>query len=135
VTPGLIGISLGRNPSGAISQIREAFLPLRTSVPGLVFLAVSLVTIWALRTADVIANWPTAVLSVLAPIVALAIAQLFTPEVEAIEVVADATETEPEVVVPLEWIGIARPFTDEDVRALNVALGVSEVELYGATGG
>src|SRR6185295_4483966 len=41
VTPGLIGISLGRNPSGAMPQIREAYRPVRESKPVLVGIAIA----------------------------------------------------------------------------------------------
>src|SRR5262249_54566896 len=135
VTPGLIGVTLGRNPNGAISDMRKAFLPLRKSIPGIAFLVVALGAIWGLRAGDVIDNWTAAIAAVAAPIVALGIAEGIDArkeaEVEAAAVAAAGTEEVPDVV-PLEWVGIERPFSDDDVREMNAALGVSEVELYGA---
>jgi branched-chain amino acid transport system permease protein len=128
VTPGLIGISLGRNPSGAVSQIREAYAPVRRSVPVLVGLAVGYTATYVLRSTNTIDNWTTVWVSI-------ALVVLCVPVAEALEGrrarAAEGVTEEPEAV-PLEWVGITRPFTDADVREMNVALGVSDVELYGA---
>jgi hypothetical protein len=34
--------------------------------------------------------------------------------------------------VPLEWLGVTEPWSDEQVRDIDRELGVSEVELHGA---
>jgi branched-chain amino acid transport system permease protein len=131
ITPGLIGISLGRNPSGAMSQIREAYAPVRRSKPVLVGLAVAYATIYALRATDVIDNWTAIIASTAVIVLVVPIAELLEQRAAASQAAARG-ELEPEAV-PLEWVGITRPFTDEDVREMNAALGVNEVELYGAT--
>jgi branched-chain amino acid transport system permease protein len=130
VTPGLIGISLGRNPSGAVSQINEAYAPVKRSKPVLVGVAIAYAAIYVLRSTNVIDNWTTVW-------AAIAVLLLCPPVAEALEAraarragAADAV-AEPEAV-PLEWVGITRPFTDADVRELNAALALSEVEMYGA---
>jgi ABC-type branched-subunit amino acid transport system permease subunit len=133
VTPGLLGISLGRNPSGAMAQINEAYRPVKESKPVLVGMAVAYAAIYVLRSTNTIENWPTFVLGVLVLV-------LCVPVAEAIEArkLARVARTEgalPEEALPLEWVGISRPFTADDVREINAALGVSDVELYGATRG
>jgi branched-subunit amino acid ABC-type transport system permease component len=130
VTPGLIGISLGRNPNGAISQIREGFEPMMKSKVAIGFLGVSLTAIVVLRSTNTIANWPTFVLALLVLVLSVPVGQIFGEmEKPAAQAAAEAD------TVPLEWVGITRPFTPEDVRELNTALGLSDVELYGATRG
>jgi branched-chain amino acid transport system permease protein len=131
VTPGLIGVSLGRNPSGAIPQIREAYAPVRRSKPVLVGLAVAYGAIYVLRSTEVIDNWPAVILSIAVIVLVVPVAE-YLEQRETARAAAAAGEAKPEAV-PLEWVGIDRPFTDEDVREMNAALGVSEVELYGAT--
>ncbi|MFK5283172.1 hypothetical protein ACI3PL_26735, partial [Lacticaseibacillus paracasei] len=57
VAPGLIGVSLGRNPSGAAPQIAEGFRPLTKSrvASGLALGGVA--TLWLLARSDTISNW------------------------------------------------------------------------------
>ena len=57
IGPGTIGITLGRNPQGAASQIGDAFRPL-TQQPRLVTISLTgAVAIWALTTVDAISHW------------------------------------------------------------------------------
>jgi branched-chain amino acid transport system permease protein len=123
VTPGFMGIGLGRNPNGAVADIREAFEPLPKR--RLVF-AGFLLTLAALYAfvliADVGAWW-----FVIGGIVALLV---FT-QVAALRA-RPAPETEEAAGVefadvPLEWVGIDRPFTPEDVQELDRQLGLAEV--------
>jgi branched-chain amino acid transport system permease protein len=129
VTPGLIGIGLGRNPNGAVSQIRDAFAPLRRSKVALGAVAVGTIAVYVLRSTNTIANWPAAILSLVALLGPTAYADI-TERLHASAALTDATDD-----TPLEWVGITRPFTPDDARALNEALHVNEVELYGAAGG
>ncbi len=126
--PGLTGIGLGRNPNGAVHDIREGFLPLLKSRPTLIGMVAGLVVLYALRMADVITNWPYVVLSALCPVVATIVAGLLKPK--AVEEAAGHLE---EIIdVPLEWRGIERPWTADDLRELDRAIGMSEVTVHGA---
>jgi branched-chain amino acid transport system permease protein len=120
VLPGLAGIGLGRNPNGAVQDIREAFLPIVTSRPVLVGTIVALAVVYALRLGDVIDNWPFVILSLATPVVAVLVAGL-----------TDRRTVEATAETPLEWRGVTEPWTDEDVRELDRALGMSEVQLHG----
>jgi hypothetical protein len=84
--------------------------------------------IYVLRSTNVTDNWTTVILAILAITLCVPVAEaLEGRRTRAAEGAVEERET-----VPLEWIGITRPFTDADVREMNVALGVSDVELYGA---
>jgi branched-chain amino acid transport system permease protein len=123
VTPGLMGIGLGRNPNGAVADIREAFEPLPKR--RLVF-AAFLAAVAALYAVVVIADigaWWFVIGGVVALIAFTQIAALRAepePETEAAAGVAFAD-------MPLEWVGIDRPFTPEDVQELDERLGLQEV--------
>jgi branched-chain amino acid transport system permease protein len=123
VTPGLMGIGLGRNPNGAVADIREAFepLPRRKVVFGAFLLIVAALYAFVL-VADIGAWW-----FVIGGVVALI---AFT------QVAAQRARPDPETEeaagvefadVPLEWVGIDRPFTAEDAAELDAKLGLAEV--------
>jgi branched-chain amino acid transport system permease protein len=130
VTPGLLGISLGRQPSGAMEQIREAYRPVRESKPVLVGMAFAYAAIYVLRSTNTIENWPTFFLGVAVLVVCVPVAEALAARKQVR--LARSEGALPEEALPLEWVGITRPFTAEDVREINAALGVSDVELYGA---
>lgn len=121
ILPGLAGISLGRNPSGVVHELRAAFLPIVEVRPALVATIGSLGAIYALRMVDVIDNWPFVILSVAVPIVAVVAASFAQREPTAL--VPDE--------VPMEWRGLIEPWSPEDGRALDRALGISEGQLHG----
>ncbi|MGZ4736585.1 MAG: ABC transporter permease [Acidimicrobiia bacterium] len=128
LAPGGAGIALGRNPNGAVHDIREGFAPLLRSRLILGALGVALAAIYGLRLADVITNWPFVILSVVAILAATSIATLLKPEI--VEEEAGVSEAELEDV-PLEWRGIDRPWTEADRDELDRHIGLSEAELHG----
>jgi branched-chain amino acid transport system permease protein len=123
VTPGLMGIGLGRNPNGAVADIREAFepLPKRKLVFGAFLLTLAALYAYVLL-ADVGAWWFVigAVVALLAFTQVAALRARPAPESEEAAGVDFAD-------VSLEWVGIDRPFTPEDVRELDDKLGLAEV--------
>jgi branched-chain amino acid transport system permease protein len=123
VLPGLAGIGLGRNPNGAVHDLREGFEPIVRSRVVLAGTVVVLAALYALRMVDVIDNWTYAILTVVTPLVAVGVAtvQLRKPAEEQ--------------RAPLEWRGVTEPWTDDDVRELDRALGLAEVELHGTARG
>lgn len=124
VLPGVAGLSLARNPGGAVQDIREGFLPLRTSRAGIGATVATVAVLYLLRMLDVLGNWPFAVLLIVVPMAANAVVQgLSRPE----------KAEEPGADVPLEWRGIVRPWTEADRIELDRVLGVNEVEIHGAT--
>jgi hypothetical protein len=109
VLPALMGVSMGKNPSGAVSDMVLNFEPLkkvkRVLVPGLALIAVVYLLAWR----EVISNW-WFIVAVAAVILALpAIGKLVDPEAFGV-VREDAGED----VLPPELVGIDRPFTPAD---------------------
>jgi branched-chain amino acid transport system permease protein len=128
--PGGAGIALGRNPNGAVHDIREGFEPLLKATKVMTGLVVALAGLYALRVLDVIDNWPFVILSIVAIGAAGILAGLAKPE--AVEEAAG--ESEAEIAdVPLEWRGIDRPWSESDVEELDREVGLSEVELHGVS--
>lgn len=129
VTPGLIGIGLGRNPSGVARQVAESLEPLRRSRPALVTCLAAIVALTMLRAAEVITNWPYVVLLITALAGSMFLAAVLRGAATdgGIEV-AEAGDDG----IPLEWAGLVRPFTVEDRERLDLALGTSWVS-HGAS--
>jgi branched-chain amino acid transport system permease protein len=115
VLPGLIGVFLGQNPNGVVRHLEARFQPVRTQPVVWVGLAVVLTGLLAAAYADVITGWMFGLGSL--------VAIFSTPRIATrLEARDRADVAEPEL--PLEWVGIERPFTDADVRELDRALGV-----------
>jgi len=57
VAPGFMGISLGRNPDGAASEIAEGYRDFSKSVPAMVVAMAGAGALWVAAKADVIDNW------------------------------------------------------------------------------
>ena len=123
VTPGLMGIGLGRNPNGAVADIREAFDPLpKRKVVFAMFLVVVAALYTIVLVTDIGAWW-----FVIGSVIAL----IGFTQLAAVRAQPDA-EIEAEAGVefadmPFEWVGIDRPFTPEDVQELDERLGLVEV--------
>lgn len=127
VTPGLIGIGLGRNPSGVGRQLSEAFEPLRRSRPALVVCLSTLAGVTVLRAADVIGNWPYVLWLAAAVVGSLVLAAVLGEPRHGPGREAEAGDGAAADDVPLEWVGLRRPFTVEDRERLDLALGTSGV--------
>jgi hypothetical protein len=122
VLPATIGITMGKNPSGAVHDIVTNFRATAKAKPVLIGAGVVEAMLYLLRRADVINNWYLLVLTfivmLLLPVVAQALMpQAFLPDGE---VVAEKDEDD----VPLELIGIDRPFTEDDRDFFDHELGM-----------
>jgi branched-chain amino acid transport system permease protein len=122
VTPGLMGIGLGRNPNGAVADMREAFEPLaRARAAFLAFVAALGALYLYVVTSDVGAWW-----LIIGGVVLLLGATAFVQSRDR----GAATGTGPQQPFAgdeLEWVGIDRPFTPDDLAALDDRLGALEV--------
>lgn len=128
VTPGLLGIGLGRNPNGVVSILAERWDPVRRRLPVLVGLVAVLAGLWGLAALDMVSNWAWLLLSLAAAIVAARAAEAMTPDFEA-DRIADSSPAD----MPVELIGVDRPATEHDRDAFDRELGVSEAQLSGAS--
>ena len=125
--PGATGIGLGRDPNGAVSQMRAGFAPLADSPSSLLVMTLSLLALYGVRLLDAIDNWTFVVGLVVIPLLASAIATVSGASKERVLAqLKDAPDR-----TPMEWIGIDRPWTAEDLATLDRELGISELELHG----
>jgi branched-chain amino acid transport system permease protein len=126
--PGGTGIALGRNPNGAVHDIREGFAPLFQNRKVLAATCTAIVAAYALRLADVITNWPFVILTFVVVLGGTAVASLLAPR--EVQKAAGGLETDLEDV-PLEWRGIDRPWSAADRDELDREIGLNEAELHG----
>ncbi len=125
VTPGLTGIGLGRNPSGVLPIIKGRLAPLKADVPALVAMAVVMVGAYALRLADVIANWPFA-LAVLAAFVVASEGAAWKARRAAPE--HEQATARGEDADDLDWVGVTVPWSTAHLARMDEALALDEVE-------
>ena len=122
--PGGTGIGLGRNPNGAIHDMREGFSALANSPSSLLVMVLLILASYGLRLADAIDNWTFVACLVVIPLGASIVATLSAAAEQRTRARLDDEPAE----TPLEWVGIDRPWTDDDVTALDRYLGTSESE-------
>ena len=140
VLPGTMGIALGRNPNGIAHSLREALAPLRRRPVLLVGTLVGVAAVVALRLVDVLTGGPFA-LALVGEIAAGGLAaQLLearrgspTPGAPRTGGVGGRSGDDADGAagpaagpagVPLEWAGVVRPFTEEEVATLDRVLGL-----------
>ena len=113
VLPGAMGIGLGKNPNGVVPDVAERFAPLGRNRAVLSALLVAIVGLIVAAKLELIDNWPFAFAVTGVIVIASAI--------------ADRARLLGEEQEPLEWVGVDRAFTADDVRRLDAELGVSEL--------
>jgi hypothetical protein len=117
LAPGLMGIGLGRNPNGVVRDVAARFEPARQRPSVFVGLGVVLLALVIAVEADVIGGWWFGTLGFIAifatPQVASALGRPGAPRVRDTD-------------VPLEWLGIDRPFSERDVREIDAALALPD---------
>jgi len=120
VLPATIGVTMGRNPSGAITDIVEGLEEIKKSKP-LMFTMIGLqVLIWALAWTEVINNWHFVIFT--------AANLLLVPPIGGAILRGRALKAAgAEAPTPPELIGIDRPFTEADRIAMEHVLGLDDV--------
>jgi branched-chain amino acid transport system permease protein len=123
VLPGTMGIALGRNPNGIVQALREGFAPLARAPLALGITLAGVATALGLRWVEVVSG-PSFALALVAGTLSggllLRLGMIGGTVTARSPAVDDALDDD----VPLEWVGIARPFTAEDVAALDRSLGI-----------
>jgi hypothetical protein len=115
ITPGLMGIGLGKNPDGVVRDLAMRFEPLRTRRGLIVGLLVVLAGLVAAAEAGALSGWWFGLFAVVAIFGAPGIAMVMDRRDARL---ADDT--------PLEWLGIDRPFTEDDVRAIDAVVALPQ---------
>ena len=104
--------------------MREGFALLAALTAALLAMVVALLAVYGLRLADVIDNWTFVGSSRSIPLIARDRGQLSAAAEQRTKARIDDDLSE----TPLEWVGIDRPWNDDDVDALDRYLGTSESE-------
>jgi branched-chain amino acid transport system permease protein len=133
VLPGTMGIALGRNPNGIIQELRVGFAPLAKAPVALIGTLAATAAVLGFRLADVLDGGLFALLliaAVLGPGLVLRLRDARAlGQADQVDPV-DQAEAPASVglddgaTVPLEWVGIDRAFTREDVARLDRELGL-----------
>jgi branched-chain amino acid transport system permease protein len=124
VLPGTIGVALGRNPNGIVHDLREAFSPLVRAPLALLATLLATVAVLGIRLGDMVDGWLFLLLLLGAVLLGPVLLRLRETSRRRAESRADDQAAPPSDDVPLEWLGIERPFTAADVAALDEGLGL-----------
>jgi len=126
ITPGLIGISLGKQPSGAAPQFSDGFAELRDDTPVFAGLLAALAVAWGLRLAGVYAGWGMVFAMGAVAVLALLVARSRAAS-RAVEEGKLAHHGAPvEDTVPLEWVGVTVPWTADRLAEIDRGLNLEE---------
>jgi len=117
VGPALVGIGLGKNPSGIAEQVMAGFRPLRRTPVAVGVWVAGLVGLWVLAWQQFIGNW-TFALTVIASMI---IVPMIIKRVHADRFAEDQLARHGE---DLDLVGLARPFRRSDRATFDTALGV-----------
>ena len=120
VLPATIGITMGKNPSGAVHDIVEGFSALKDAKP-LMYSMIGLeVAAWVLTATGVFTGWHFAI----ATLIILFVIPPVGGKLYAGYMLRKFGVPPP---MPAELIGIDRPFTDEDLATMDQALGIDGI--------
>ena len=117
VTPALLGVSIGRNPTGVVERIMVDWATLRRARPVLVAGAGVFGIAYLLARNQAISNWWLVTVGVVVALVMPLAAKRLMPPAEPAEAGAGGE-------LPLELVGIERPYTEADRVMLDAALGL-----------
>jgi branched-chain amino acid transport system permease protein len=120
VTPGLMGVGLGRNPNGAASDMRDGFEPIVKSkwvMSGVTaFVGIAWVIAWRRHS-----GWDFIIGIVVVLLIGAGVAEVIGMRKRKAETAHLPKPT------PIEWVGIDRPFDDADRDAFDKELGYREL--------
>lgn len=127
VLPALMGVSIGRNPTGTVEKVLVDFAPVRRARPVLVG-GIAVVGVgYLLARNGTISNWWLIVVTAAVVVAMPALAKRLVPAAAAGDdgspgggAPLDGTQAD----LPLELVGVARPYTVADREMLDAALGV-----------
>ena len=125
VLPALLGVSIGRDPTGAVERILTDLGPLKRARSAVIGAIAVVAVAYLMARNGTISNWW---LIVVTGLVLLAL-NVVTKRVTAAdrrraEIAAAALPDSASADLPLELVGVARPFTVADREMLDAALGV-----------
>jgi branched-chain amino acid transport system permease protein len=131
ITPGLIGISLGKQPSGAAPQFSAGLAELRDDTPVLVTMLAGLAVAWGLRLGGVYEGWGMVAVMAAVFVIAALIARVRASR--AAVRALDEAGTSPGAAlaldgkISLEWVGVTVPWTAERLAEVDSHLYLADV--------
>jgi branched-chain amino acid transport system permease protein len=137
VLPALMGVGLGRDPSGVVTRFVEDFSPLKRIRPVLVAGLAAEAVIYVAADNGTISNWWFVVLTAVVVVAMPQAAKALAPEAYAEAAEEREGEGEPDAAraaaaaeadLPLELIGVSRPFTPADREMLDRELDLPTVK-------
>ncbi len=119
VGPALVGIGLGKNPSGIANQIMEGFAVLKKATTGVaIWIGIELV-LWFLAWREIIGNWTFAIITiVLANIAPRIIISIWHHKVKD-DLPESGLEDD-------DLVGLSRPFNASDRDRYDAILGITQ---------
>jgi branched-chain amino acid transport system permease protein len=121
VMPATIGVTMGKNPSGAVHDIAANWRAMWKAKEVVIGATVVEAVLYGLARSNTISNWWFLILTFVLLLLLPVICKALRPDAFVEEGAAQAT---PEDEMPLEYIGVDRPFTLEDRDYLDQALGL-----------
>ncbi|GAA4486480.1 hypothetical protein GCM10023094_42960 [Rhodococcus olei] len=119
VSPALIGVGVGRNPSGSVHQVVEGYRKLAGAKPVLVGGAAVVAAAYALALAGVLDNWWFASISIVTVFALPVIGEMVMPTA-----VLGAEEAARRRPLDPERIGVDEPYTDAVLARVDRELGL-----------
>ena len=120
ILPAIVGVGLGKNPSGFVSDIMNGFRPLTKAKPMIVLGVAIEIGLYVLADTKNISNWWFVVATILMVLLWPAIARMLMPGPFKTE----AVEAKSALDVPLELVGVDLPMTAEILAELDDQLGI-----------
>jgi branched-chain amino acid transport system permease protein len=131
VTTGLVGISMGKQPSGAAPQFTEGFAELRDDTPVLVSMVVGVGIAWVLRLAGVYEGWGMVIVMFVVAVAALGVARRRAERSMGSALEAGEVPVED---VPLEWMGVTVPWSVDKLTEIDRHLYLQEFNFGSRSG-
>ncbi|MFC7449226.1 ABC transporter permease [Rhodococcus daqingensis] len=128
VSPALIGIGVGHNPSGSVHQVIEGYRKLRDAKPVLIGGAAFVAVLYLLALTGVLGNWWFASLTIVTVFALPVVGEMLMPTA-----VLGAEEVARRRTTPPELVGIDEPYTQEGRDCLDRELGLPSVPVVPAT--
>ncbi|MCU1397739.1 MAG: inner-rane translocator, partial [Acidimicrobiales bacterium] len=124
IGPALVGVGLGRNPTGFVNDFFVGCRPMVRQVRSVLYAGMAVeVGLWLLALRHSIGNWTFALLTIALIVLLPRIAALVNPAAFAGNPVVRAKQRKGERETPLELLGLDRPFSPADLLMLDNALG------------
>ena len=120
VAPALIGLTIGRSPSGFLHELFEGYRRLRNARPVLVGGAAFELLIYLLSLTGVLGHWWFGVLTYVLAVMLPTFGQLLMPDA-----MRAPGAPVPERPLPLDLVGIDEPYSDRVRQSLDRQLGLS----------